>query len=164
LHGCQPFPREFNVELYSGVGTAVALQIISRAIFAFGLIAFVAARRKHDDSALSVGRNTRPRPAAQRPHGRGDQAGRKLASVLGGLVPQPTGFKPAVGMIRVFSVKQELWLCDALDVPTRALRMATGETSPGSCGTTRARRAASQLIGAGTGFWWASSEAMSCAR
>ncbi len=30
-------------------------------------------------------------------------------------------------MIRVFSVKQELWLCDALDVPTWALRGATGE-------------------------------------
>jgi hypothetical protein len=63
-------------------------------------------------------------------------------------------------MIRVFGVKQKLWLCGALDVPNCALRMATEETSPGSCGTTRARRAASQLIGAGTGFWWAWSEAM----
>ena len=58
-------------------------------------------------------------------------------------------------MIRVFGVKQELWLCDALDVPTCPLRMATAETSPGICGTTQSRRAASQLIGAGAGFWWA---------
>jgi hypothetical protein len=67
-------------------------------------------------------------------------------------------------MIQVHGVRYELWLCGALDVPTCTLPMATEETSPGSCGTTRARHAASQLIGAGTRFWWAWSEAMSCAR